>query len=92
MTQEIRRPAGEERPAAENSRCTRCGAPFRCGIDDTGGCWCARLPPLPGEAYMNAAGCLCESCLRQALGAPSGAQDGAARPRAGDCGVEGSGA
>jgi len=49
------------------SRCARCGAPFRCGIDDAGGCWCARLPPLPREAYADAAGCLCEACLRRAL-------------------------
>jgi hypothetical protein len=50
------------------SRCTRCGAPFHCGIDDSGGCWCAKLPPLPRAAYVDG-GCLCESCLCQAFGA-----------------------
>jgi len=54
---------------AEPSRCVRCGAAFHCGIDDPGGCWCARLPPLPLQAYASAAGCLCERCLREALAA-----------------------
>ena len=72
MTQEIRRPGAEERPAAENSRCARCGAPFRCGMEDPGGCWCAKLPPLPRDAYAADAGCLCEACLRKALSAPLG--------------------
>jgi ribosomal protein L34E len=62
-------PAACRRAAADQgeSRCARCGAPFRCGIDDVGGCWCGRLPPLPREAYAEAAGCLCEACLRRAL-------------------------
>ena len=58
------------------SRCARCGTPFHCGIDDAGGCWCAKLPPLPREAYDRAAGCLCESCLRQATNDPLGPQGG----------------
>ena len=49
-------------------RCGRCGASLHCVIDDAGGCWCARLPSLPREAYAEAAGCLCEKCLREALG------------------------
>ncbi len=52
---------------ARESRCARCGAPFHCGIDDPGGCWCAKLPPLPREAYAADTGCLCEKCLREAL-------------------------
>jgi ribosomal protein L34E len=68
MAKDVSRP-GANRPPAESSRCARCGAPFRCGIDDIGGCWCARLPPLPREAYAADAGCLCEACLRRALGA-----------------------
>jgi hypothetical protein len=48
--------------------CARCGAPFHCGIDDPGGCWCARLPPLPPTAYVDG-GCLCERCLREAAAA-----------------------
>ena len=61
------------------ARCARCGAPFRCGIDDAGGCWCAKLPSLPREAYADAAGCLCEACLRRALQQARGsAADGAA--------------
>lgn len=72
MTQEIRRPGADECPAAENSRCACCDAPFRCGIEDPGGCWCAKLPPLPRDAYAADAGCLCEACLRKALSAPLG--------------------
>jgi ribosomal protein L34E len=61
------------------SRCARCGAPFHCGIDDAGGCWCARLPPLSREDYAAAAGCLCEQCLRAAVvaaAAPGGGPAG----------------
>jgi ribosomal protein L34E len=65
MAPEVAR-SGTRQPA-ERSRCARCGAPFRCGIDDMGGCWCAKLPPLPREAYADAAGCLCEACLTRAL-------------------------
>jgi hypothetical protein len=52
-----------------DSRCARCGAAFHCGIDDPGGCWCAKLPPLPPATYTAGAGCLCGRCLRDALGA-----------------------
>jgi len=69
------------RPESDRN-CARCGAPFHCGIDDPGGCWCARLPPLPRESYAAGAGCLCEKCLREELAAP---------PPAGDCSVKGSG-
>jgi len=55
------------RAAGDESRCPRCGARFHCGIDDIDGCWCARLPALPREAFDASAGCLCEHCLRQAL-------------------------
>jgi len=61
------------------SRCARCGAPFHCGIDDADGCWCAKLPPLPREVYADAAGCLCERCLREAViatAAPGGGPGG----------------
>jgi hypothetical protein len=68
MAQEVAR-SGTRQPA-EPSRCARCGAPFHCGIDDPGGCWCAKLPPLPREACADAAGCLCERCLREALSGP----------------------
>jgi ribosomal protein L34E len=57
------------RGSKAESRCARCGTPFHCGIADAGGCWCARLPPLPREAYAATAGCLCEDCLRQMLDA-----------------------
>lgn len=66
------RPGGRSGDTGE-SRCARCGAPFRCGIDDAGGCWCAKLPALPREAYADAAGCLCEACLRRALQDAAGA-------------------
>lgn len=49
------------------STCSRCGAPFHCGRDDPGVCWCARLPALPSSRYDAAAGCLCEACLRRML-------------------------
>jgi ribosomal protein L34E len=65
---EVVRDGRRPEPAAE-SRCARCGGPFHCGIADAGGCWCARLPSLPREAYAVDAGCLCEGCLRQLLGA-----------------------
>ncbi len=65
MAQAIAR-SGARQPA-QSSRCAHCGSPFHCGIDDAGGCWCAKLPPLPREAYAEAAGCLCEKCLREAL-------------------------
>ena len=52
-----------------NARCTRCGAAFRCGIDDAGPCWCARdfppVVPLPGDA----GGCLCPACLAERVAA-----------------------
>ncbi|MCS7100426.1 MAG: cysteine-rich CWC family protein [Burkholderiaceae bacterium] len=54
-------------PAAADTRCSRCGAPFRCGLKDLDGCWCARLPPLPRAALQGERGCLCEACLRAAL-------------------------
>lgn len=48
------------------SRCPACGTPFHCGVDDPGGCWCAKVPPLPREAYIADGRCLCEKCLRAA--------------------------
>jgi hypothetical protein len=44
--------------------CSRCGAPFRCGRHDAEPCWCAALPALDPAQYAEAAGCLCEACLR----------------------------
>jgi ribosomal protein L34E len=71
MTQEVSRP-GAARAAAGPSSCARCGAPFHCGIEDAGGCWCARLPPLPRDVYPAEAGCLCEACLNELLRAAGG--------------------
>ncbi|MGE5336877.1 MAG: cysteine-rich CWC family protein [Gemmatimonadota bacterium] len=48
---------------ALESRCSRCGAPFHCGIDDRDGCWCARMPPLPLDALEAGHGCLCPACM-----------------------------
>lgn len=48
------------------ARCPACGAPFECGRDAPQGCWCARLPVLPGP-YDAAAGCLCEACLQSRI-------------------------
>ena len=64
------------------SRCSRCGAPFHCGVNDPGGCWCARLPMLPREAYAEGDGCLCEACLGRALQEARGsaADDATAAP------------
>jgi hypothetical protein len=53
------------------STCTRCGAPFSCGMADGAGesCWCMRLPPVvpvPGAQPSAApAGCWCPACLEQ---------------------------
>jgi hypothetical protein len=51
------------------SRCARCGTAFVCGVDEPGGCWCARLPRLPATALEADDGCLCEACLQRALAA-----------------------
>jgi hypothetical protein len=48
-------------------RCSRCAAPFQCGMDDAGGCWCALLPKLPAPVLDATQGCLCEACLRAEL-------------------------
>jgi hypothetical protein len=61
--------AGGGAGAGGQSRCARCRAPFCCGIENAGGCWCAKLPSLPRESYAADAGCLCEKCLREALAA-----------------------
>ena len=61
-------------------RCAHCDAPFHCGMDDAGACWCTQLPSLPAAVLDAAQGCLCEACLRVELarvGADSSA--GAAR-------------
>ncbi|MEW5882325.1 MAG: cysteine-rich CWC family protein [Pseudomonadota bacterium] len=60
--------------AARASRCARCGAAFRCGIDDAEGCWCARLPAAPLERLDAAAGCLCPDCLAAVVGSGGGAR------------------
>jgi len=73
-TRQFIRDSGRPGPAA-GSRCGRCGAPFHCGIDDAGGCWCAQLPSLPRGAYAPGAACVCEPCLRAMLavdGRPAG--------------------
>jgi len=59
-----------KRPSADGHAgrsCSRCGAPFHCGIGDPGGCWCSQLPPLPRTAYGDG-DCLCERCLREQTG------------------------
>lgn len=58
-------------PAAANSRCAKCGAEFRCGMEaGDPECWCASLPPLvslPAPSDPDAAGCFCPACLRELL-------------------------
>ncbi|WP_081801508.1 cysteine-rich CWC family protein [Herminiimonas sp. CN] len=58
------------------SLCTRCGAPFACGMldrHDSAPCWCSQLPALPAAAIDAAAGadarCLCPACLHAAVAA-----------------------
>jgi polyferredoxin len=46
-----------------SAQCARCGTAFQCGVDEPGGCWCARLPSLPADALDGDAGCLCRRCL-----------------------------
>jgi hypothetical protein len=48
-------------------RCSRCAAPFHCGMDDAGACWCTQLPSLPAAVLDAAQGCLCEACLKSEL-------------------------
>lgn len=46
--------------------CPQCENPFRCGMNDEGGCWCARdFPALPDMPVPEHDGCLCPSCLTQ---------------------------
>jgi hypothetical protein len=56
-----------ESPAADDSRCPRCGQAFHCGIDDSGRCWCADIT-LPHGILSTLAqryrSCLCSRCLR----------------------------
>jgi hypothetical protein len=52
----------EAHPNLEGSRCARCGAPFHCGMNGPGPCWCAAYPqvmPVPQAG----AGCYCPDCL-----------------------------
>jgi hypothetical protein len=59
--------------AAANSRCAKCGAEFRCGMEaGDQQCWCASLPsfmPLPAasEPGSTEAGCYCPTCLKEML-------------------------
>ena len=48
-------------------RCAHCDAPFHCGMDDAGACWCTQLPSLPAAVLDAAQGCLCEACLKSEL-------------------------
>lgn len=57
------------------SRCTRCGAPFSCGMVEGGEapCWCTRLPKLPAEKLPTntvgaPAACFCPDCLATITG------------------------
>jgi hypothetical protein len=52
---------------ALSAQCARCGATFQCGVDEPGGCWCARLPRLPAAAIESDGGCLCPNCLEALL-------------------------
>jgi hypothetical protein len=50
------------------STCTRCGAPFSCGMADGAGnaCWCMRLPPVVAVPVpAGQAGCWCPACLER---------------------------
>lgn len=51
--------------------CAHCGARFQCGVDEPGGCWCARLPRLPAGRLDADRGCLCEACLTALLATPA---------------------
>jgi hypothetical protein len=65
-------------PAAVNSRCAKCGAEFRCGMEaGDPECWCASLPPLmplplPLPSDPDVVGCFCAACLKSALGSSTG--------------------
>ncbi len=63
-------------PVPANSRCARCGAEFRCGMEaGDPECWCASLPPLmplpvASTVGSTAPGCLCPACLEAMLAEP----------------------
>lgn len=46
------------------SRCTRCGAAFECGVNQSS-CWCQALPALDPARFDAAAGCYCPVCLAE---------------------------
>jgi hypothetical protein len=46
-------------------RCSACGAPMHCGMNDPGGCWCAGLAPVGAALLAPGQGCWCEACLKQ---------------------------
>jgi len=65
--------------SAPSDRCSRCGAPFTCGMQaGLPECWCARLPPL-ARAPDAAAGCYCPACLASLLAAAPPTDGTAAR-------------
>lgn len=68
LPHEIKRPAPGKGGATV---CAACGAPMSCGRDEPGGCWCARLPPLPAGALASGQGCLCPACLGERVSAAS---------------------
>jgi hypothetical protein len=54
-------------PTTPNARCPRCGAAFRCGVDDAAPCACSAVEldaRIQGELRSRYAGCLCVDCLR----------------------------
>jgi hypothetical protein len=55
-----------EDPAWTPTRCTRCGARFRCGAG-TSACWCDAIQLTAAQrdrlAELGLEGCLCRRCL-----------------------------
>ncbi len=59
--------AGAEKAGTANSRCSQCGAEFRCGISaGETTCWCMQLPVL-STAGTDATACYCPECLKSKL-------------------------
>ena len=55
-------------PLPDNSRCPRCGGPFRCGAEDPAPCACAtaQLDKSAAASLRDRypQGCLCLACLQ----------------------------
>ncbi|KWI57300.1 cysteine-rich CWC family protein [Burkholderia pseudomultivorans] len=61
--------AADARPAPRRARCPHCGRGFDCGAHTQPfDCWCAAMPPLPGDAPPEPGSrCRCPECYADAI-------------------------